>query len=316
MDCRFYAIHVIKTVISSSFNFPALFLGFNPFAYREVHASLLYFSSKRNVLFYLTVDKVEHLLRLADEYQTKSVFDVCLNYLKVLPGSKENAVRTLFLTNMTAMVRGDRRLDIVRSGCYNLIKDMSLQDIVKKDDFKNLERDSVESVLVERVKKLEGLVEVVYPQLIGLVEFCLVLCLGPKKQNAFFRSCPEHFNSDHMALEELYTRIKKCTTCRRMIEQLVSHSQQVKSQKGLPLMPFLLTGPKATYKDAKLEHLYGGSHHFDSKLVSVIQDLYKAYRVIASEKASLAGDFTEGPSPKFYFSTSFPSSDFGEYNLD
>ena len=79
----------------------------------------------------------------------------------------------------------------------------------------------------------------VYPQLIGLVEFCLVLCLGPKKQNAFFRSCPEHFNSDHMALEELYTRIKKCTTCRKMIEQLVSHSQQVKSQKYLGRLRYL-----------------------------------------------------------------------------
>ena len=257
---------------------------------------------------------MEHLLRLADEYQTKSVFDVCLNYLKVLPGTKENAVRTLFLTNMAAMARGDRRLDIVRSGCYNLIKDMSLQDIVKKDDFKNLERDSVESVLVERVKKLEGLVEVVYPQLIGLVEFCLVLCLGPKKQNAFFRSCPEHFNSDHMALEELYTRIKKCTTCRKMIEQLVSHSEQVKSQKylGPPTISFSSRGTKATYKVAKLEHLYGGNHHFDSKLVSVIQDLYKAYKVIASTKASLAGDFTGGASQKLYFSTSFPFSDFGE----
>ena len=43
---------------------------------------------------------------------------------------------------MTAMARGERRLDIVRSGFYNLIKDMSLQDIVKKDDFKNLERDA------------------------------------------------------------------------------------------------------------------------------------------------------------------------------
>ena len=305
---------MIKTVISSSFNFPALFLDFNPFAYCDDYASLLYFSSKRNVLFFLTVDKMEHLLRLADEYQTKSVFDVCLNYLKVLPGIKENAVRTLFLTNMTAMARGDRRLDIVRSGCYNLIKDMSLQDIVKKDDFKNLERDSVESVLVERVKKLEGLLEVVYPQLIGLVEFCLVLCLGPKKQNAFFRSCPEHFNSDHMALEELYTRIKKCTTCRKMIEQLVSHSQQVKSQKylGPPTISFSSRGTKGTYKDAKLEHLYGGSHYFDSKLVSVIQDLYKAYKVIASTKASLAGDFTGGASQKLYFSTSFPFSDFGE----
>ena len=110
--------------------------------------------------FFLTVDKMEHLLRLADEYQTKSVFDVCLNYLKVLPGSKENAVSTLFLTNMAAMARGDRRLDIVRSGCYNLIKDMSLQDIVKKDDFKNLERDNVEvsGVLLSvvlRAKKAE-----------------------------------------------------------------------------------------------------------------------------------------------------------------
>ena len=92
------------------------------------------------------------------------------------------------------------------------------------------------------------------------------------------------------------------------------HSQQVKSQKylGPPTTSFSSRGTKGTYKDAKLEHLYGGSHHFDSKLVSVIQDFYKAYKVIASTKASLAGDFTGGASQKLYFSTSFPFSDFGE----
>ena len=47
-----YAINVIKTVISSSFNFPALFLDFNPSAYCDDYTSLLYFSSKRNVLVF------------------------------------------------------------------------------------------------------------------------------------------------------------------------------------------------------------------------------------------------------------------------
>ena len=60
----------------------------------------------------MTVDKVEHLLKLADEYQTKSVFNVCVNLLKnELAGSKEKAMSILYLANTTDMARKDEKLD-------------------------------------------------------------------------------------------------------------------------------------------------------------------------------------------------------------
>ena len=105
----------------------------------------------------MTVDKVEHLLKLADEYQTKSVFNVCVNLLKnEVAGSKEKAMRILYLANTTDMARKDEKLDVVRKVCYDYIKDMALQNIMEKEDFKNLEQDVRENVLVKRIEKIRG----------------------------------------------------------------------------------------------------------------------------------------------------------------
>ena len=60
----------------------------------------------------MTVDKVEHLLKLADEYQTKSVFNVCVNLLKnEVAGSEEKAMSILYLANTTDMARKDEKSD-------------------------------------------------------------------------------------------------------------------------------------------------------------------------------------------------------------
>ena len=108
-------------------------------------------------IIFMTVDKVEHLLKLADEYQTKSVFNVCVNLLKnEVAGSKEKAMSILYLANTTDMARTDERLDVVRKECYDYIKDMALQKIMEKEDFKNLEQDVRENVLVKRIEKIRG----------------------------------------------------------------------------------------------------------------------------------------------------------------
>ena len=250
--------------------------------------------------FCFTVDKVEHLLKLADEYQTKSVFDLCVNYLKGVPRSKGNAVRILFLANVTVMAREDKRLDGVRRECYDVVKDMALEDILEKHDFKNLERDSLENVLVQRVKRLEELVKEVYPQFIGLVEFCMMLCLESSK----IARCPEHFYSDNKSTGELYSRIKTCAVCKRMIESLVIISKQPAASRlfgaqksisistqpattqprsqgislqsetlGTSLATTGLFGPQISVE----QHLYGGNCHFDNKLISIIKDFYQAY---------------------------------------
>ena len=182
--------------------------------------------------YFFTVTSVEHLLKLADEYQTKSVFDLCVNYLKLLPRSKENAVRILFLANITVMIRQDNRLDGVRSECCNLIKNMALQEILRKKDFKNFDRDCLEDVFVKKVERLEQFVKEVYPQFIGLVEFCMMLCLeSSHSSSSKIGRCPQHFSIDNKANLDLFDRISSCAVCRSMISHLVFISKPKPSKQ-------------------------------------------------------------------------------------
>jgi len=206
----------------------------------------------------ITLDKVDHLLKLADEYQAKSVFDLCVKCLKDEPKSKENAVRILYLANSTVMAREEERLDIVRRDCYSLIKDMELEDIMGKEDFKSLDRDSSESVLVERAERLETFLKGVYPQLIGLAEFCIFLCLESSSYKSRITCCPQHFPSQNKANKGLLERIQTCPVCKTMIGQLVSLS-------------------KHSYFGSKGEHLYGGNCYFDQKLISIIQNFKNVF---------------------------------------
>ena len=210
------------------------------------------------------MNKVEHLLKLADEYQAVSVFDLCVKYLMDEAKSKQNVIKILFLANSTVMAQEDDRLENVRNKCYDLIKDMKLTDIIGKKDFKNLDRDSLENVLVQRAERLEKFLKRVFPQFIGLAEFCMVLSFespSQSSQSAFASTyktvktrCPEHYPSGSKANEELFERIKSCVVCRKMILELVSSS-------------------KRSYGDQ--EHRYGGNFHFDHQLISIIEDFQK-----------------------------------------
>ena len=108
----------------------------------------------------------------------------------------------------------------VRWKCTNLIKNMALTDIVGKMGFGNLDRDSLESVFRQRTVRLETFLKGIYPQVIGLAEFCILLCL--KHSNSRITRCPQHFSSDDKATEGLIERIKSCPVCRNMIIKAVS----------------------------------------------------------------------------------------------
>lgn len=199
----------------------------------------------------ISVDKVDHLLKLADEYQAMSVFDLCVRFLKNEPKTKENVVRILYLANVTAMAREDERLDIVRRDCYRLVKDMELADVVGKKDYRNLDRVGLEGVFKERITRLETFLKRIYPQVIGLAEFCILLCL----ESSRVTRCPEHFPSNNKATEGLIERTKSCPVCRKMIQELVACS-----------VTSLFGARKST------ERRYGGNCHFDRKMLSIIQD--------------------------------------------
>ncbi|XP_015778962.1 PREDICTED: uncharacterized protein LOC107356853, partial [Acropora digitifera] len=149
------------------------------------------------------LDQVEHLLKLADEYQAGGIADVCVKILKSEPKSKDNAVKILHLATSTATARDDQRLFLVREQCYELIKNMKLTETCKNG--KSLEKEIWEKVLVKRIQRLETFVQKIYPQFEDLVELSLSDSLREKK----ISPCPQHF-SNGKANEHLLRRMKDC----------------------------------------------------------------------------------------------------------
>ena len=114
----------------------------------------------------------------------------------------------------------DCRLDGVRDECEILIKEMDLANITAKSDFKKLNRDSMERVFVKRTERLETVIREVYPQLVGLVEYCLYLKLA---SSSVITCCPQHFLANK-SYTDLLERIRSCFVCKQMITQLVTTS--------------------------------------------------------------------------------------------
>ena len=186
-----------------------------------------------------------HILRLADEYKVEGVHDFCSKTLRDLPKSKDNAVKVFFLSTQTVMAREDDRLESARLQCKTIVKDMDLVDIQGSGDFKNLNKEACESLLAERILRLETHITQVYPQFIGLAEYCLYL--GLKCSLPGLVKCPEHFINPKVTTA-LPERIASCSFCKKMIHNLVQLSLDFGG------------------------HVYGGEHHFNSDLISIVKN--------------------------------------------
>ena len=239
---------------------------------------------------------MEHLLKLADEYQTRGIVDVCVKMLKSEAQSKDNAVKILHLATCTPTIREDEKLILVREQCFELIKNMELSEAQGKESYENLEKDVLERVLVKRIQRLETFVKEIYPQFMGLVECCLWSVSGNAE---VISTCPQHF-SNKRPKENLLMLVKGCPVCRQMIKQLVHYFKtpqllqqslhpphpphpshplpQRQPVRGFPstlgsTVPFVLAAP------APNAYEYGGSYHFDEEVITIIQDFEKLFRI-------------------------------------
>ncbi|CAH3032451.1 unnamed protein product, partial [Porites lobata] len=216
----------------------------------------------------ITLNKMGHLLKLADEYEVQGVVDLCVKCLKDVPKSEENVVKILYLATDTLKAGEDSRLDSVRRDCEVLVKDMDLANMTAKGDFKNLNRDSMEKVFVKRTERLESFIKDVHPQLIGLVEYCLYLRLT--SSSSLITRCPQHFPSNKSYIG-LLQRIRSCSVCRGMITQLATSSVT----PDQPQQPIFGSACSINQTAAVKEHVCVGNCHFDEKLVSLLQDINK-----------------------------------------
>ena len=212
---------------------------------------------------------MEHLLKLADEYQALGIEDVCVKMLKSEPKSEDNAVKILYLATSTATARDDQRLFQVREECYELIKDMELTETQGSESYNDMEKNTMVRVVVKRNQRLETFVKDIYPQFMGLVECCLWYCL--EKTNDV-TPCPQHF-SNRKTRENLLRRMKSCLVCQRMIKQMVRKLKKVTYE--LPYGGGFANS--STVPTNKFE--YEGDYYFDEKVIAMIRDFEKIIRV-------------------------------------
>ena len=233
----------------------------------------------------MEVNQVEHLLKLADEYQALGIVGLCVKILKSEPKSQDNAMKILHLVTSTVIARDDQRLFEVREQCYELIKDMKLTEAQENEDCKNLEKEIWERVLVKRIQRLETFVQEIYPQFMGLVECCLSLYflgktkgIPPRPQPPHPQPphpqppcpqppCPQHFSFGRTR-GNLLSRMKNCIECQQMIKQLV----------WKPQAPQHLPFPGYGYRPS-VGFRYEGEYHFDEEVITIIQDFEKIINI-------------------------------------
>lgn len=204
----------------------------------------------------ILVWNVEHILKLADEYQVNGVIDQCIKCLQEEPKHEFNVIQILYLSNHSVIAKGDVRLEAVRQQCYRYIQSLELENIVSSNYFNDLEKETMKTVLTKKAEHLEKLLKKIYPQFVGLLEYCMWLCHQKKK--ADLQWCPLHYVAG-VSSGDICKRISQCSVCRKMILLMISQSYNV------------------NLETAKRCYCYGGKFHFGKDLIPVLGDLEKVY---------------------------------------
>ena len=102
-----------------------------------------------NLLFCsISVENVEHLLKLSDEYQVKLIFDPCIKFVRDQSITKENVMKLLGIAELYG-------LDDVRQGCNDLLKNMKLKTLSETVHLEDLDLAKTRYFLEQRIKRLE-----------------------------------------------------------------------------------------------------------------------------------------------------------------
>lgn len=187
----------------------------------DLRANLL-----KKIFFYLSlVDKVEHILKLADEYQMRNVFKLCEKALMNEPKSNKNLVtKTLLLAQQYG-------IEHLRKHCYKQLSEMTLGELRQLDGFQNLDVDSVREVLGQRLEKLETFHRDLYRQFIGIVDCARFLW---QESGRPINPCPVHISSVNLRpYDPLQIRIK-CPVCKEMLRTMATDYRAARGEKPYP----------------------------------------------------------------------------------
>ncbi|PFX33782.1 Kelch-like protein 22 [Stylophora pistillata] len=115
----------------------------------------------------ITMNNVEHLFKLSDEYRVKGIFNQCVKFLETEPKSERSVMKILKLADLY-------KVENVRQDCFNTIKEMRLQSILENYEDEGLNKETVIKMLSRRIQRLEKFLDDVYPQFQGVIIFMSV----------------------------------------------------------------------------------------------------------------------------------------------
>ena len=102
----------------------------------------------------------------------------------------------------------------VRESCYELLKDNSIKELQEREEFDELDAESLREILIPRLQRLEKCLEELYPKFAKIVDSAIELCVNNKCP---IKLCPTHFLPSGATFHNLYTRLKDCITCGNMV---------------------------------------------------------------------------------------------------
>ena len=187
---------------------------------------LIYFKHVIQEPVEITMLNVEHLLKLSDEYEIKHVFESCVSFVVKQPKLKQNVMK---LRKMAVMYN----LKSVLEGCEDFLENLKLKTLREIVDFKDLDRDTLQHFLEQRIERLEKFVDQVYPEYMAVLEYVM------EKQQVDV--CKEHiskgkFKSNRRIDSEVIRRCQKCWQQISCSFEVVtsSYQQKYRHKEGTP----------------------------------------------------------------------------------
>ena len=174
----------------------------------------------------ITEENVEHLLKLSDEYQIKHIFDACINFVETHPKTKQNVMK---LRKMAT----NYNLDRVRDECDNLLKNLKLTTLSEIVDLKGLDQETLQYFLEQRIKRLETVLDKVYPEFMGMVE-CLFWLMKESTKCSYVSWCKEHVTEGHLmnGFQIDSEAVRQCRLCETMFGTMLSLTRTYQRRGG------------------------------------------------------------------------------------
>lgn len=202
-----------------------------------------------------------HLLKLSDEYQVKGIFDHCVKFLEHQPKTEGNVIKIMILASLY-------NLGNVLEGCYPTIREMKRQSILREATRQEaLDKETLQNIMSQRLERLETFLDQLYPQFIGVVEYCFSLFYKSDVLRKKLTWCPLHFANGKSHSADVAKRLKECLICKQMLLSII------RSSYAYSLSP-------TSNRD------YGGNLHFSEALLSLIQDFSMSIKKLIARQVS------------------------------